>query len=57
MSDTFVVVDGDAVGMSAASKAKREAPETNVDLAYAPPFSSVRDSIVTVSKVPGGRLE
>ncbi|HMB49346.1 MAG TPA: FAD-dependent oxidoreductase, partial [Natronoarchaeum rubrum] len=30
MSDTFVVVGGDAAGMSAASKAKREDPETDV---------------------------
>ena len=30
MSDTFVVVGGDAAGMSAASKAKRENPEMDV---------------------------
>jgi NADPH-dependent 2,4-dienoyl-CoA reductase/sulfur reductase-like enzyme len=30
MGDTFVVVGGDAAGMSAASKAKREAPELEV---------------------------
>ncbi|USZ68500.1 FAD-dependent oxidoreductase [Halorussus salilacus] len=30
MSDTFVVVGGDAAGMSAASKAKREDPQLNV---------------------------
>lgn len=30
MSDTFVIVGGDAAGMSAASKAKREVPEMDV---------------------------
>ncbi|MXR21972.1 NAD(P)/FAD-dependent oxidoreductase, partial [Halobacterium bonnevillei] len=30
MSDTFVVIGGDAAGMSAASKAKRETPELDV---------------------------
>ncbi len=30
MSDTFVVVGGDAAGMSAASKAKREDPNLDV---------------------------
>src|SRR6056297_1086532 len=30
MADTFVVIGGDAAGMSAASKAKREHPEMDV---------------------------
>ncbi|MDY7081204.1 MAG: pyridine nucleotide-disulfide oxidoreductase, partial [Halobacteria archaeon] len=30
MTDTFVIIGGDAAGMSAASKAKRECPDTDV---------------------------
>jgi hypothetical protein len=49
MSQTFVVVGGDAAGMTV--------PELqNADLAYAPPFSPVWDPVLTATKVLRGSL-